>query len=529
MFMKTKYIFKGLIVMLLLALSFSSCESYNEALINELDVSREFSPIGLKATVRNQTTVELNWTVKEDADHYVVEFSADDPDFKTIFKTVNVAPTELPVQVALEGETVYSIRVKAVSAAGLEDSKWSITSATTLSEQLFLASIDGDIEAKQVTLRWTPNSNVTQIVVNPGAITHVITPAEKTSGVAVVTGLTGETSYTADLFNGTKKRGNKAFTTAIDIGTGILVKKTDDLMQKIADAASGAVLVLEPGVYTADNQTGAITLNKSITLRGLRSYDKPKLHVNFVLTNGSANLSLIDLDLKGDKGAAGAAVSVVKYNDNNVTYGALLISGCNVHDYGVSLISANLAASKIASVIVENTFVTNVLTTGGEFIDVRGSQVAQLTLKNSTFNNCATARYFIRMDAGLTGLTSNVLIDACTISNPNMLATNGNAILYTRFVTTAGIIVRNTLFAATPAPYTREAATPNPTFTNNNYFNSPNLNSTVNALANNRPDLSASATALDPQFVNAASGDFTLKNQALIDRKVGDPYWYGGR
>ncbi|GAA6771511.1 hypothetical protein AAGS39_22590 [Flavobacterium sp. CGRL2] len=251
--------------------------------------------------------------------------------------------------------------------------------------------------------------------------------------------------------------------------------------------------------------------------------------MNFVLTNGSANLSLIDLDLKGDKGAAGAAVSVVKYNDNNVTYGALLISGCNVHDYGVSLISANLAASKIASVIVENTFVTNVLTTGGEFIDVRGSQVAQLTLKNSTFNNCATARYFIRMDAGLTGLTSNVLIDACTISNPNMLATNGNAILYTRFVTTAGIIVRNTLFAATPAPYTREAATPNPTFTNNNYFNSPNLNSTVNALANNRPDLSASATALDPQFVNAASGDFTLKNQALIDRKVGDPYWYGGR
>ncbi|MFP3607993.1 hypothetical protein, partial [Paraburkholderia sp. SIMBA_053] len=82
---------------------------------------------------------------------------------------------------------------------GLEDSKWSVTTATTLSEQLFLPSVDGDIEAKQVTLRWTPNSNVTQIVVNPGAITHVITPAEKTSGIAVVTGLTGETSYTADL------------------------------------------------------------------------------------------------------------------------------------------------------------------------------------------------------------------------------------------------------------------------------------------------------------------------------------------
>lgn len=527
MTMKTKYIVRGLIATLLLAFSISSCESYTEELLDGVGNTREFSPIGLTAVIRTQTTVELNWTVREGEENFVVEFSADDPEFKTIYKTVNVTAKELPVKVALEGETVYSIRVKAVTS-GLEDSKWSVTTATTLSEQLFLASVDGDIEAKQVTLRWTPNSNVTQIVVNPGAITHVITPAEKTSGVAVVTGLTGETSYTADLLNGTKKRGTKTFTTAIDIGTGILVKKTDDLMQKIADAASGAVLVLEPGDYTADNQIGAITLNKTITLRGLRSYDKPKLHVNFVLTNGSANLSLIDLDLKGDKGAAAAAVSVVKYNDNNVTYGALLISGCNIHDYGVSLISANLTASKIASVIVENTFVTNVLTTGGEFIDVRGSHVGQLTLKNSTFNNCATSRYFIRMDAGLTGLTSNVLIDACTISNPNMVATNAFSILYTRFVTTV-ITVRNTLFANTPAPYTKEAATPNPTFTNNNYFNSINLSSTVNALANNRPDTSTTATALDPQFVNAATGDFTVKNQTIIDRKVGDPYWYGGR
>jgi len=522
--MKTKYKVKGFIAVMLLAVAVSSCESYNEAVIDSLDVSRAFSPVGISAIVRNKTTVELNWTVKDDADHYVVEVSADDPNFSTIYKTLNVAPTELPVQIALEGETVYSFRVKAISATGLEDSKWSIATATTLAEDIYLASVDGDIDAKQVTLRWPANSTVTQIVVNPGAITHVITPAEKASGVAIVTGLTGETSYTADLYNGTKKRGSKAFTTGIDVGDGILVKATDNLIQMIADAESGAILVLEPGDYTADNQVGAITLNKSITLRGLRSFNKPKLHVNFLMTNGAANLSLIDLDLKGDSFAAGSNISVVKYNDNNTTYGALLISGCNIHDYAVSLISAGLSASKMTSAIIENTIVTNILTTGGEFIDFRGSSLGQLTLKNSTFNNCATARYFIRMDAGLTG-SSNVLIDACTISNPNMLAATGNAILYTRFSTTS-IIVRNTLFANTPAPYTREAATPNPTFTNNNYFNSPNLVGNPNSLANNRPD--ASGTSLDPQFGTTA-GDFTIKDQTLIDRKVGDPLWYGGR
>ncbi len=62
--MKTKYVFRGLITLLLLAIAVSSCESYNEELLNGIGNSREFSPIGLKATIRNQTTVELNWTVK---------------------------------------------------------------------------------------------------------------------------------------------------------------------------------------------------------------------------------------------------------------------------------------------------------------------------------------------------------------------------------------------------------------------------------------------------------------------------------
>jgi hypothetical protein len=519
--MKTKYILRGLIATLLVAFAVSSCESYSEELLDGLGNTREFSPISLTAKVKNQTFVELNWTVNPEADHYTVEFSADDPEFKVIYKTLQVTASQLPLTVQLEGETTYSIRVKAITT-GLADSKWSVITATTLSEQLFSPVQPADIEATQVTLRWVPNSTVTQISVMPGNIVHTITAAEKTAGVAVVTGLTGETAYTATLLNGTKKRGVVTFTTGIDIGTGILVKSTDDLMQKIADAASGAVLVLEPGDYTAANQIGAITLAKSITLRGLRSYNTPKLHVNFVLTNGAANISLIDLDLKGDKGAAAAAVSVVKYNDNSVTYGALLISGCNIHDYGVSLISANLTAAKITSIIVDNSIVTNVLTTGGEFIDVRGSQVGQLTLKNSTFNNCATARYFIRMDAGLTGLTTNVLIDSCTINNPNMLNTAANAVLYTRFVTNV-IAVKNTLFSNTPAPYTRETATANPTFTSNNYFNSPNLNANPIPLANNRPD--TAGTTLNPQFVDAATGNFTIKNQTLIDNKIGDPRW----
>lgn len=519
--MKTKYIFKGLIAALLLAATVTGCDSYTEAVSESLNVSREFSPIGLTAKIRNQTTVELNWTVKEDdnADHYVVEFSADDPDFKTIYKTVNVAPTELPVQVALEGETAYSIRVKAVSSTGLSDSKWSVVTATTLTEQIFLPVQDADIEAKEVTLRWTPNSTVTQITIAPGGITHTITPAEKTAGAATITGLTGETSYTATLLNGAKKRGVVTFTTGIDIGTGILVKPEDDLNAKINEAASGSVLVLMPGDYQVFK--GEIVLAKSITLRGLRTADKPKLHVKFTVNAGTANLSLIDLDLDGT-GMENAAVITI--SGASTTYGDILISTSRVHDYTRALISANASAARVTSFTVDNSIVKNVNTNiGADFIDFRNTYVASIVLKNSTFDTCSTGRDFVRVDAatGLsgTGLITNTLIESCTLYNvSNTVAPK--RILYVRFVNNTST-VKNTLITSTTAIYTNQSATTAPTFSKNYYSGAPSFMDATIAL--NKID--ASGTTADPQFVSPATGDFTVKNQTLIDNQIGDPRW----
>jgi len=106
--MKTKYMIKVLFTMLL-TFAMVSC-GYNEDVIEDLVVSREFAPVALTARVRNQTTVELNWTVNTTVDHYVVQFSEDDPSFGNILLTVNVDPSELPFQVPLEGETLYSVR-----------------------------------------------------------------------------------------------------------------------------------------------------------------------------------------------------------------------------------------------------------------------------------------------------------------------------------------------------------------------------------------------------------------------------------
>jgi hypothetical protein len=522
--MKAKYIFKGLLTMFLLLVLSAGCESYNEAVLEDIGANREFSPVGLTASIKSQTTVELNWTVKEDADHYVVEFSADDPDFKTIYKTVNVAPKELPVRIALEGETVYSIRVKAISAAGLEDSKWTFTTATTLTEQILFPVADADVEAKQVTLRWTPNSSVTQITFNPGNITHTVTAEEKTAGVATVTGLKSETAYTANLLNGTKTRGTRNFATGIDIGTGILVRPEDDLNAKITEAASGAILVLMPGDYTVFK--GDIALSKSITIRGLRTDNKPILHVKFTLNSGTANLSLIDLDLDG---AGVGDFSFITINTPGATYGDILISGCYVHDYSRALVYGSMNLAKVNSFTVDNSRIKNVSTNiQAETVDFRNTYVASIVLKNSTFDSCSLGREFVRVDnAGLTGtgLTTNVLIDKCTLYNiSNNVA--AKRILYLRFGANTST-VRNTIIAGTTAIYSNQNGTGTPTapptFAGNNYYNA-SLLYTVGATSIT-VDKSTTFTTLNPQFEDAAGGNFTISNQTLKDNGVGDPRW----
>lgn len=518
MTMKTNHLFKNIIPLLLLAIFATSCEGYNEELIENLVTQRAFSPIGLTAKIRNQTTVELNWTTNETIDYYTVEFSADDPDFKTIYKTLKVSAKELPVKATLEGETTYSIRVKGISTLGYDDSKWSVTTATTLSEELFLPIVDAEIQAKQATLRWIANSNVTHITLNPGAIKRIITPEEKTTGVAIITGLTSETQYTAELFNNTKKRGKTTFKTGIDIGNGILIKPEDNLNEKITNAASGAILVLAPGDYNAFS--GSITIDKPITIRGLYNFNKPKLHVNFLLAGGATTLTLFDLDLNGDKTLG----EVIKYVTASTNYGDLTLTGCDIHDFTKALIYADVSVSKINSATIDNCRVTNILTSGADFIDFRKSHISKIDIKKSTFNNCAPTRDFIRIDAatGLsnTGLTSKVNIESCTLYN--VCNTAGNRILYVRFLNNE-LSVRNTLIVQSLAVFSNQANTSTIAFSKNNYFNAPALFTT--AIAPIQFDNSGTYSTQDPQFDNAALGKFKIKNQHLIDDQIGDPFW----
>lgn len=521
---KIKYIVKSFFLVALVLITIVGCSGYNEEVFETLNVERVFSPLNLTAKIRNRSSVELSWTAANNIDKYVVEFSEDDATFANPSKVLNVSVSELPLTVPLIGETLYSIRVKGISSIGLEDSKWSVVQAQTLSEQIFIAVVDGDIQAKSVALRWKANSEVTKIILTPGDIEHVITDAEKVAGVATIAGLDSEVNYTALLYNNNKKRGELNVTTLADTSNGIVLQPTDDLSAKIAAASSGTIFYLSPGDYKVNS--GEILLNKSITIRGIYPYDKPLLHVKFKLNAGVFNFSLIDVDLSGydASGVIQADSYLINLGATSANYGDILINGCNIHDFQRSLIYGDVENSKVKSFTIQNSIVTSTNTTvAADFIDFRKTFVEEIVIKTSTFNSCSPGRDFVRVDASSfsgKGVNTNVSINECTFYNTSNISSGNRRILYVRNNSNTSS-VKNCLFTSTTALYVNQSTSTTPAFSNNNYFNAPAF--TDATIKSNVPDLSGSS--FDPEFKNAASGDFTVGNGAIIDNLIGDPRW----
>ena len=517
-----KKIFKNTaIIFYLVTLIFSGCTEV-EPVVDKLEFDRVFTPMELKVIIRNKTTAEISWVLRSDAESYVVEISEDNLLFTNIVKTATVNPSEVPYSVPLEGETQYSVRVKGVSSA-TADSKWLATTFMTQAENILLPVAPNDIKATSATVKWPAGSDVTNFIITPGNVNRAITSSEKAAGAAIITGLTGETTYNVKLYKGAKQRGTVSFTTLIDLGGATPVYATDDLSTAIANAKEGDVLVLFPGVYS--KYAGDITISKSITIKGLYPNNKPVLNIRFILSSGVTDFYIKDLNLNGtyDTGTPVILSQAITFSSGTYDVNSLKIESCTVHDYNQALVYGASAVMKLQSLLITNCVMSNIVNDGGDFIDFRSGHVANLTITNSTFNKVAAMpRDFIRMDAASgisgTGKTCTILIDRCTFWN----VSNGRRILYVRFVNNAST-VSNCIFAGSTGYagyYSNQAATTAPECSKNNYFNAAAFYTSSLKL-----DGSSSYTTLDPGFVDAANGNFKLTNQSLIDNGIGDPRW----
>lgn len=519
--MNRKKIYTGLFIAMLCT-AFSSCKDDVMDEITSLQVDRAFSPTGLTANVINKTDVMLTWKAVSNAKSYTIELFENTDFSGTPAKTIaGIAFTQVPYTVSgLAGDTQYGIRVKAVGD-GVDDSKWITATAKTDPEQILQNINPAKLTATSVALNWPAGQTATTITISPGNITRTVTAAEVTAGEAVITGLTGETTYTAKLLNGTKVRGTMTFTTLLDLGGATSVSPADDLATAIANASAGDVLALMPGTYTINAD---ITVSKNISIKGAKPSDKPVIKGLVIRVKGNAALGLKDLILDGT-GALNSNQAIIYDEASDNAYGNLNVEDCVMKNYVKGLIYVNVKAL-IESVNMKGNLISAIECSGGDFIDFRNGIAKTFNFTNNTVYNSALARDFFRMDAG--GSTNfPTVTSVITISNNtlnNICAGGANRVLYIRLAKQEIYFSKN-IVANSGGILTNQASTSivAANFTANNYYNASTYMS-GSATSGAKYD-TGTFTTINPGFADATNGNFTLSDVTLKANGIGDARW----
>lgn len=506
----------------------SSCSDQMDE-ITSLILDRNYAPVELTAKVVNKTNVKLTW-VKSNADSYTIEVFQDDSlTFAgTPVKTItNIQASDIPYTVnSLQGETNYSFRVKAVTKDDASrDSKWSTAYVETEAENILSAvNEETDITATTVTLNWPAGQTATSIVATnndsfaSNVITHTITADEIAAGKATISGLTPETNYTLKLYNTTKTRGTVKVKTAIDLGGATLVKAGSDLKTCIDNANDGDVLALMPGTYPINTIDGNMSLNKSIAIKSVRSYDKAIIQGGFQLSNGAA-LSLTQLVLDGNNN------TTIKYVADYKTagkFGDLTIEGCDVKGYTGGVYYVNIAAD-ITNLKINNSIIHNI-STASDFMDCRLGAIHNLTFTNNTVY-AISCRDFFRYDnkaSSFPGVTPYINVDHNTLDG---LGSVNKGVFYVRFMGTS-IAFTNNIVSNSTGLFCKFAPTSIPNFSGNNYYNSPNFVEATDDKTNVGITVyDNTGTSYNPSYADYANHDFTVKSEDLKSSKTGDPRW----
>ncbi len=517
-----KIYFKS-IVLGLATVALASCSDVADE-ITSIVYNRNFSPTSVEAKVRNRTNIELSWNLGDGVTNYNVEVYANDSlTFAgSPVQSFSVAPDEVPVLIkGLEGETQYSFRVQATDGNASRDSKWSGAYAKTEAEQIFKNVAEEDIKGTSVTLHWPAGEQAATIVLTPGDIVYNVTDDDIAAGAATVTGLTPETEYTALLKSATgKTRGTITFKTGIDLAeTDILVKAGDDIAAAIKDAPEGYRLIVEPGEYGIATEEaafgGSITISKQLTIKGLRQNEHPVIKGRFKV---EAPFAVDQVTLDGTGTDGGQCFDFTAEGEVE----SLTVTNSEVKNYTKGFFYINKAVL-VNTITIDGNIISNIECDGGDLFDCRKGGYNKFDLKNNTIYNSAKGRDFVRMDDASKSITATPVI---TIDHNTIVGACNDAakrILYVRFAGNT-INFTNNIVASSAGNFSNQAKTAEPTFSNNIYFEADGF---VTAGANaNALFVDAAGTILDPQFKDAANGDFTIGNDNVKDKKAGDPRWY---
>lgn len=499
----------------------SSCSDIDP--VHSLELSRVLSPTNLSVRIRNSVNLELSWDAMDKATSYTVEvYQGETAEGTPVFTQEGINADTYTVKAGLLGETVYYVQVKAVGE-GIADSKWTGMKVTTDAEQIFKAVDAAEITHHSAVIRWidgmmTNADAGNKVIVTPvsdasAALEYTVTNEDVTNGYVTIDGLTQDTEYQAVMKRGSVTRGTVNFKTRIDTGDMIPIDEGADLAKKLTDAKEGNAFVLLGSSYTL---TEDFELTKSISLTSIDPTNKPTISGGRFIFNSevaSFSMSNIIFDVENNYG------NFLEAKGGKL--GSLTLEGCEIKNTKNNMIYSN-AAADFGTITVKDCIISNIGDGGDGVFDIRKGTLTSATITNSTITD--VKRTFIRIEVPTAFTMKN-----CTLYN---VATVDNANNRGLFSLAKGntLNVENCLFygIGLESPQNGNSGVwgrsdkmkATPTYANNYYFNCPNLWSNLY-----QNDNSFVATKCDPQFADAANGDFTVQSQDLKDNQVGDPRW----
>lgn len=500
----------------------ASCSDPDDELTS-VEYDRLFKPTAVEAKVQNKTNVRLSWECLSKADTYTIQLFADDSNMQfegtPTLEYTNIVESPYTIS-GLAGETTYSIRIKAVGST--KESHWAETSVTTDAEQIFSDVTDDDITAKSVTLKWTPGAEVTAIAISGGKEeTYTLSAEEKQNGTATITGLTYETKYTFTILNGSKARGKVTVTTMPNYTPAY---PGADLQELIDATEEGGTVMLLPAkdgstnefVYTGDDgatTTKELTINKNISIKCLGT--KPvKARVKFVL-DGATGFTTENINYIGV-----AADALIKTTNCS---GVITVNNIEASGYGNLMVDPGENACTVDEFNITNSYFHD-MCSGKRFIDSQKKKCAVLkfNMNHCTVANSCTGSDFIRFDYNAKQKI-NINFENNTLYK---IEATSKGLFYVRsnkagdkFFTAN---IKNNVFAEMSQKvfFSQDAKTDNLQFSNNCYYHAGTLQANVDGGAGKVFD--TTGLTLDPGFKDAANGDFTITNETLIDKNIGN-------
>ncbi|MNK11504.1 Fibronectin type III domain protein [compost metagenome] len=535
--------FKSLLFVLMATFVLIACKKNEE---ENLEPARLFKA-GEISISAGQSSAKLKWPVPILSAGkpltYTVDFSTDQA-FSTIAftKVVDTAGATVTDE-NLQPRTLYYARVKANAFQDQPESKYTISSTFQITGLQLMKEVNEDkIKETEATINYIPTIGLSSLVLKPAngnSITVPLTPTDAAGKEKVVTGLTPATSYSVEIFIGTRSVGFSSFTTLSVTNYTVMLNSGDNLAAQVSNAANGDVIGLNDGTYDLSVATTLIS-GKKITIKGI-SGNQANVKINvkqFDFEGNGAGITFSRVSLDGLLGNSQYFLNLI---GAPATFADMVIEKSVVSNIAVSFIRTdrgNNGDYKMNNLTVHN---SKIYAIGGI-----SSAYHIFHLNELIFNNFSITKSTI-YDSGPGLITANTLLAAPNIpiikiaqstlngygfggtSRYALLDANTNPISFTL----ENSIVANTpkLAATIATAAVRSTGTGSSTIIrNNNFYKFTNASTGGTELTFPATATQSSVTKLDLPWTGNTT-DFTLpevsplRTAGTSGRAIGDPRW----